>query len=332
VSKVYVTRPIAEEALALLRSQAEVALWPDPDVPPPHEEIVRQVREADGLVCLLTDRIDAEVIAAGERLRVISTVAVGYDNIDVAAATARRIPVCNTPGVLTEATADLTWALLMAAARRVTEAERYLRAGRWKSWSPQLLLGQDVHGATLGLIGLGRIGQAVARRARGFAMRVLYHSATRKPEVESASGGGVEWAELETLLREADFVSLHVPLTEETRNLIGARELALMKPTAILINTARGQVVDQEALVAALQEGRLAAAGLDVFQVEPLPPDDPLLSLENVVLLPHLGSASVATRRRMAMMAAENLVAGLKGERPPYPVNPEVMLDDLVPS
>ncbi len=330
MSKVYVTRPIAEEALALLRSQAEVALWPDPDVPPPHEEIVRQVREADGLVCLLTDRIDAEVIAAGERLRVISIMAVGYDNIDVAAATTRHIPVCNTPGVLTEATADLTWALLMVAARRVTEAERYLRAGRWKSWSPQLLLGQDVHGATLGIIGLGRIGQAVARRARGFAMRVLYHSATRKPEVERELS--VEWADLDTLLREADFVSLHVPLTEETRNLIGARELALMKPTAILINTARGQVVDQEALVAALQEGRLAAAGLDVFQVEPLAMDDPLLSLEKVVLLPHLGSASVATRTRMAMMAAENLVAGLKGERPPYLVNPEVLSDDLVPS
>ena len=330
MSKVYVTRPMAEEALALLRSQAEVALWPDPDLPPPHEEIVRQVREADGLVCLLTDWIDAEVIAAGARLRVISTVAVGYDNIDVAAATARRIPVCNTPGVLTEATADLTWALLMAAARRVTEAERYLRAGRWRSWSPQLLLGQDVYGATLGLIGLGRIGQAVARRARGFDMRVLYHSATRKPEVERELGVG--WADLEALLRESDFVSLHVPLTEETRNLIGARELALMKPTAVLINTARGQVVDQEALVATLQGGRLAAAGLDVFQVEPLAADDPLLSLENVVLLPHLGSASVATRRRMAMMAAENLVAGLRGERPPYLVNPEVLLDDLVPS
>jgi len=330
VSKVYVTRPMAEEALALLRSQAEVALWPDPDLPPPHEEIVRQVREADGLVCLLTDWIDAEVIAAGARLRVISTVAVGYDNIDVAAATARRIPICNTPGVLTEATADLTWALLMAAARRVTEAERYLRAGRWRSWSPQLLLGQDVYGATLGLIGLGRIGQAVARRARGFDMRVLYHSATRKPEVERELGVG--WADLEALLRESDFVSLHVPLTEETRNLIGARELALMKPTAVLFNTARGQVVDQEALVATLQGGRLAAAGLDVFQVEPLAADDPLLSLENVVLLPHLGSASVATRRRMAMMAAENLVAGLRGERPPYLVNPEVLLDDLVPS
>jgi len=218
----------------------------------------------------------------------------------------------------------------MAAARRVTEAERYLRAGRWRSWSPQLLLGQDVYGATLGLIGLGRIGQAVARRARGFDMRVLYHSATRKPEVERELG--VEWADLEALLRESDFVSLHVPLTEETRNLIGARELALMKPTAVLINTARGQVVDQEALVATLQGGRLAAAGLDVFQVEPLAADDPLLSLENVVLLPHLGSASVATRRRMAMMAAENLVAGLRGERPPYLVNPEVLLDDLVPS
>lgn len=330
MSKVYVTRPIAEEALDLIRSQAEVILWPEADTPPPHAEIVRQVREVEGLVCLLTDRIDAEVIAAGERLRVISTVAVGYDNIDVAAATARGIAVGHTPGVLTEATADLTWALLLAAARRVTEAERYLRAGRWQTWSPGLLLGQEVHGATLGIIGLGRIGQAVARRARGFEMRVRYHSATRKPELEGELG--VEWRELDALLAESDFVSLHVPLTEKTRHLLGARELALMKRTAILINTARGPVVDQEALVAALREGRLTAAGLDVFQVEPLPSDDPLLSLENVVLLPHLGSATVATRRRMAMMAAENLLAGLRGERPPYLVNPEVLPNDFVPS
>ena len=330
VPKVYVTRVIAEPALELIRSEAEVALWPDPEVPPPHAEIVRQVREADGLVCLLTDRVDAEVIATGERLRVISIMAVGYDNIDVAAANARRIPIGNTPGVLTEATADLTWALLMAAARRVAEGDRYVRADRWKSWSPQLLLGRDVYGATLGIVGLGRIGQAVARRARGFEMRVVYYDHSPKPEAERDLG--VEGVDFETLVRGSDFISLHVPLSGETRHLIGERELGLMKPTAILINTARGQVVDQEALVLALREGRLAAAGLDVFQVEPLPRDDPLLSLDNVVLLPHLGSASIVTRTRMAMMAAENLVAGLRGERPPYLVNPEVLLNDLVPS
>ena len=330
VPKVYVTRAIAEEGLELVRRHAEVTLWPEPEVPPSHAELVRQVAEADGLLCLLTDPVDAEVIAAGARLRVISTYAVGYDNIDVAAATARGILVCNTPGVLTEATADLAWSLLMAAARRVTEAERYLRAGGWKSWSPQLLLGQDISGATLGIVGCGRIGQAMIQRARGFAMRVLYHSATRKPEVEAATGA--EYTDLDTLLRESDFVSLHVPLTEQTRGLLGARELGLMKPSAVLVNTARGPVVDQQALYVALRERRLFAAGLDVFQQEPLPADDPLLSLDNVVLLPHLGSASVATRTRMAMMAAENLVAGLHGERPPYLVNPEVLLDDLVQS
>jgi len=321
--KVYVTRPIAEQALDMIRRQAEVTLWSDPDRPPPHAELVRGVRDADGLLCLLTDQVDAEVIAAGERLKVISTHAVGYDNIDVAAATARGIPVCNTPGVLTEATADLTWALIMAAARRVTEAERYLRAGKWKSWSPQLLLGLEVHRATLGIVGLGRIGQAVARRARGFDLRVLCTSASRKPEAEGELGA--EFVDLETLLRESDIVSVHVPLTEATRGLIGAAELALMKPTALLINTARGPVIDQAALVQALQQGVIAGAGLDVYEVEPLPADDPLLALDNVVLLPHLGSATVATRTRMAVMAAENLIAGITGERPPYLVNPEVL-------
>jgi lactate dehydrogenase-like 2-hydroxyacid dehydrogenase len=250
---------------------------------------------------------------------VISNYAVGVDNIDVAAATARGIMVGNTPGVLTEATADLTWALMMAVARRLGEAERVLRAGKWRSWSPQLLLGQEVFGASLGIIGFGRIGQAVARRAGGFGMRVRYHSRTRPPV------SGVEYADLETLLRSSDFVSIHTPLTGETRGIIGRRELAMMKPTAILVNTARGPVVDQEALVAALREGRIAGAGLDVFAVEPLPMDDPLRTLENVVLLPHIGSAGVATRKRMALMAAENLIAGIRGERPPYLVNPEAL-------
>jgi glyoxylate reductase len=321
VARVYVTRPIAEEALAMLRAQADVSLWPEPEVPVPRRVLLEQVAEVEGLLCLLTDAVDQQVIARAGRLRVISNCAVGYDNIDVAAATGRGIMVCNTPGVLTETTADLAWALLMAAARRISEAERYLRAGRWRSWSPQLLLGQDVHGATLGLIGLGRIGQAVARRAQGFGMQVLYYDTERKPEAERAVGA--RFVDLEALLRESDFVSVHTPLTGGTRHLIGAKELALMRPTAVLVNTARGPIVDQRALAEALKQGRIFAAGLDVFESEPLPMDDPLLGLDNVVLLPHVGSASVATRTRMATMAAENLIAGLRGQRPPHLVNPE---------
>jgi glyoxylate reductase len=314
---------MAEEAMDALRGALEVETWPDPDAPPPHEVILQKVRDLDALLCLLTDRIDAEVIGAANKLRVISNCAVGYDNIDIAAATSRGILVCNTPGVLTETTADLAWALLMAAARRLGEAERYLRAGRWKSWSPQLMLGHDIYGATLGLVGLGRIGQAVAKRARGFDMRVLYHDIAPRREAEESVNA--ERADLDALLRSSDFVSLHVPLTEETHHLIGRRELALMKPSAVLVNTSRGPVVDQGALADALREGMIFAAGLDVFEAEPLSADSSLLALENVVLLPHIGSASVATRTRMAQMAADNLLAGLRGERPAHIVNPEVL-------
>jgi glyoxylate reductase len=321
VAKVYVTRPIAEEALASIRAETEMELWPDPDAPPPRDVLLREVQSADGLLCLLTDTVDAELIQTGERLRVISNYAVGYDNIDVPAATARGILVCNTPGVLTETTADLAWALLMGAARRLVEADGYLRAGRWRSWSPQLMLGQDVHGATLGIVGFGRIGQAVARRAQGFGMRVLYTDPARKPEAEEATGA--ELVDFRTLLHSSDFVSVHTPLTEETHHLIGAEELALMKPTAVLINTARGSVVDGRALADALRERRIFAAGLDVFESEPTDPDDPLLGLDNIVIVPHIASASVATRGRMATMAAGNLLAGLRGERPPYLVNVE---------
>jgi glyoxylate reductase len=231
--------------------------------------------------------------------------------------------VCNTPGVLTETTADLAWALLMAAARRIVNADAYLRAGKWRSWSPQLMLGQDISGATLGIVGFGRIGQAVARRAKGFDMRVLYADVSPKPDAEAEIGA--ELADLPALLRAADFVSIHTPLTDETYHLIGAEELALMKPSAILINTARGPVVDSAALAEALRERRIFAAGLDVFEREPIAPDDPLLELDSVVLLPHIGSASVATRTRMANMAAANLIAGIKGQRPPNLVNPEVL-------
>ncbi len=321
MTKVYVTRAIADEALASIRGEAELVLWPDPEAPPPREVLLREVRAADGLLCLLTDDIDAGIIEAGERLRVISNYAVGYDNIDVAAATARGILVCNTPGVLTETTADLAWALLMAAARRVVAADGYLRAGKWRSWSPQLMLGQDVHGATLGIVGFGRIGQAVARRAQGFGMRILYHDLERKAQAEEAVGA--EFAGLRDLLRASDFVSVHTPLTEETHHLIGSEELTLMKPTAVLINTARGPVVDGGAVAEALRERRIFAAALDVFEREPPAPDDPLLKLDNAVVVPHIASASVATRTRMAMMAAENLLAGLRGERPPHLVNLE---------
>jgi glyoxylate reductase len=323
LGKVYITRPIAEEAVEMIRSHADANIWPQPEVPPPHDEIVRQVRDADGLLCLLTDPIDTEVIAAARKLRVISTYAVGYDNVDVAAATARGILVCNTPGVLTETTADLAWALIMAAARRISEADRYLRAGRWQSWSPQLLLGQDVFGATLGIVGFGRIGQAVARRAQGFGMRLLYTDTAPKPDPERDVGA--RFVPLSDLLEESDFVSLHIPLTEQTRRLIAAPQLAMMKPTAALINTSRGAVVDQRALADALRDGRIFAAGLDVFDSEPISHDDPLLDLDNVVLLPHIGSASVATRTRMATMAAADLLAGLAGERPKNLVNPEAL-------
>ena len=323
MNKVYITRPLAEEAISTIRAEAEVVVWPEPERPPGRDALMEQVRGVDGLLCLLTDRIDAEVIGAADKLRVISNYAVGHDNIDVAAASARKILVCNTPGILTETTADLAWALIMAAARRVVQADGYLRAGKWQSWSPQLMLGQDIHGATLGLVGLGRIGQAVARRAKGFGMRLLYYDVVRKSEAEQELGA--EFAELPDLLRASDIVSLHAPLTEETHHLIGPAELTLMKPTAIFINSARGPLVHQRALAAALREGRIFAAGLDVYDVEPLTPDDPFLELDNVVLLPHIGSASVATRGRMATTAAENLLAGLRGERPRHLVNPEVL-------
>jgi glyoxylate reductase len=319
---VFVTRRIPEEGLRLVREQAECRLWDD-DLPPPRDALLAGAAEADGLLCLLTDRVDRELLERAPRLKVVANMAVGYDNVDVPACTARGVVVTNTPGVLTETTADLAWALLMSAARRVVEADRFTREGKWKTWGPMLLLGQDVHHATLGIVGLGRIGAEVAKRGRGFDMRLLYNSRTRKPELERELG--VEHVSLEDLLRQSDFVSLHTPLTPETQGLIGARELALMKPTAFLINTARGSVVDQKALYLALRERRIAGAGLDVFEVEPIPPDDPLLVLENVVVLPHIASASTATRGRMARMAAENCLAVLSGRRPANPINPEVL-------
>ncbi len=323
--KVFVTRAIAEKALAMVRQAAETEVWPE-DRAIPREVLLEKVRGMAGLLCLLTDPIDGTLMdAAGVSLKVISQMAVGCDNIDVPAATVRRIPVGHTPGVLTDTTADMAWALLLAAARRLVEGDRYVRAHQWKMWSPTLMLGTEVTGATLGIVGFGRIGQAVAKRARGFDMRILYHSRTRRPELEASLG--VQYADFETLLRESDFVSIHTPLSAETRHLFGEAQFKSMKPTAILINTARGPIVDQAALYHALKDGAIAQAALDVTDPEPIRPDDPLLELDNITIVPHIGSATVQTREKMATMAAANLIAGLRGERLPNCVNPAVYED-----
>lgn len=321
--KVFVTRRIPQKGLDMIRAVADVEVWPE-ELPPPYEILLEKVRGIDGLLCLLTDRIDARLMdAAGPSLKVISQYAVGFDNIDVEAATQRGIPIGHTPGVLTDATADFTWALILAAARRVVEGYKYVQAGRWKTWGPTLLLGPNVSGATLGIVGFGRIGQAVARRARGFDMRILAYDPSESTEV--AQNLGAELVDsLDTLLREADIVTLHTPLTKETYHLIGERELRLMKPTAVLVNTARGPVVDPQALYRALRDGEIGFAALDVTEPEPIPADSPLLSLENIIITPHIASASVQARTAMAEMAARNLIAGLRGERLPHCVNPEV--------
>ncbi len=318
--RIFVTRIIPEKGLQLLASACDVHLWKSPE-PVPRDELMAQAAEAEGLLTLLSDPIDADLIAAAPQLRVISQYAVGYDNIDVTAATARGIPVGHTPGVLTAATADLAFALLMSAARRLTEGVDYVRAGEWTTWGPKLLLGQGVWGATLGIVGLGRIGTAMARRGRGFDMHVLTTGPHRKPEIEAELG--VEYAPLDDLLSASDYVSLHCPLTPETEGLIGETELRAMKPTALLINTARGGVVETAALVRALREGWIAGAALDVTDPEPLPADHPLVTLPNCIVVPHIGSATVSTRTRMAVMAAENLLAGLRDDPLPHCVNPE---------
>ena len=321
--KVFVSRIIPDEGLSRLREACDAEIWQD-ELPPPRDALLRAIEGCDGVLTLLTDRVDDEFLdRAGPQLKVVSNFAVGFDNIDVPACTARRIPVGNTPGVLTETTADLAWALLMAAARRLVEGDRYVRAGSWKTWGPMLLMGPDVHGATIGIIGFGRIGQAVARRARGFGMRILYHDPRRvSPAVEAEYGA--EYRTLEGILPESDFVTLHVDLRPETRGLIDTERLGWMKPTAILVNTSRGPVVDTDALVDALRDGTIAAAALDVTDPEPLPADHPLVDLENCLVVPHIASASRATRGKMASMAAANLIAGVRGERLPTPVNPEV--------
>ncbi|MFB2974986.1 2-hydroxyacid dehydrogenase [Microseira sp. BLCC-F43] len=319
--KVFITRRLPIE-LEQLQQIATVEVWTFRQ-PPPDDVLLEKVKAIDGLLCLLTDKIDRQLIAAGTSLKVISQMAVGYDNIDVAAATARGIPVGHTPGVLTDATADFTWALLMAAARRVVEADRFTRAGEWRTWEPDLLLGADMAGATLGIVGFGRIGQAVARRAKGFEMRILYASRQRcDRQLEQSLG--VEFADFEQLLQQSDFVTIHTPLSEETYHLVSERQFALMKPTAILINTARGGIVDPDALYRALSSRQIAGAAIDVTEPEPIPINSPLLSLDNLIIAPHIGSASYKTRSKMAEMAIANLIAGLQREVLPNCVNPEV--------
>jgi len=322
LGRVLVTRRIPDPALDLLMKECEVEINEEDRVLD-KEEIIRRVRDKNALLCMLTDHIDTQVMDEGRNLQVIANNAVGYDNIDVAAATARRIPITNTPGVLTDTTADLTWALLMAVARRIAEADRFVREGKFKSWSPMLLLGHDIHRKTLGIVGFGRIGFAVARRAVGFKMCILY-SDVQKANASLEEETGAQYVSLEILLRESDFVTLHVPLNPGTIHLIGEKQFKMMKKTAYLINTSRGPVIDEKALVKALKNDDIAGAGLDVYEKEPqITPE--LLKLNNVVLLPHIGSASWETRTQMALMAAENVLAVLRGLTPPNLVNPEVL-------
>ena len=309
-TRVFATFPLPTEARTVL-STATLRVHRGRQ-PIPRRTLLEGVQEADGLVCLLTERVDADLLARAPRLRAVANCAVGFDNIDLESAVAKGIIVTNTPDVLTETSADLAWGLLLAAARRVAEGDRLVRSGRWKGWSPDLLLGTDVYGATLGIVGMGRIGSAVARRAAGFGMRVLYWQRHRVPHAPAGS----RFASLERLLASADMVSLHVPLTAATRHLIGESELRRMKRGAILVNTSRGPLVDERALIRALATGRLAAAGLDVYENEPnVSPE--LRELPNVVLTPHIASATTATRARMATLAAQNLAAALTGREPP---------------
>jgi glyoxylate reductase len=315
--KVIVTREIPEAGLSLLEDFDVTVLH---ERPPERDELLEAVRGATGILSTATERIDGEVMdAAGESLQVVANMAVGYDNIDVEAAGERGVVVTNTPGVLDETTADVAFMLILAAARRLGEGERLLRAGKWEWWGPKQLRGLDVWGKKLGILGMGRIGQAVARRARGFGMEILYHNRSRNEEAEKELGA--RYLELDELLGACDFISIHTPLTDETRHLIGAEELERMKPQAVLVNTSRGPVVDEGSLAEALEKGRIFAAGLDVYEEEPKV-HPKLLALENVVLAPHIGSASMETRDRMATLAAENLRAVLQGEQPRTPVEP----------
>ena len=320
--RIFVTRRIFPEALDLLSPLEELEIWPE-EYPPSPQELRGKAADAHGLLTNVMDRVDGELLAAAPELRAISQISVGLDNVDLAEATRQGIPVGNTPGVLAKATADLGFGLLLDAGRRISQGDRWLRAGNWRlAYHPMHWLGAEVHGATLGIIGMGQIGLEMAKRDLGFDMKIIYHSRTRKPELESRYG--LEYVQRDALLSTADFVSLHIPLTPETRHFIGVDELRSMKSTAVLINLARGAVVDPKALYTALKEGWIQAAGLDVTDPEPISPDDPLLTLDNLVISPHIGSASVDSRRATCLLAARNLAAGLQNKRMEHCANPEV--------
>ncbi len=321
--KVYVTRELPPRGLRVIKGKFDTEVWPEYGAPP-KSVIIEKTAKVDALATLLSDRIDAEVFDAAPNLKIVSQLAVGFDNVDVKEATKRGIYVTNTPGVLTETTADFAWALLMAAARRVAEADKYVRAGKWKvGWHPAMLQGRDIYGSTIGIVGLGRIGSAIAKRARGFDMKILYHDVVRRHDLEKKLN--LEYAEIDALLQRADFVTIHVPLLKSTYHLINEKRLRLMKESAILVNNSRGAVVDEEALYKALKENWIAGAGLDVFEQEPTPQNNPLLKLGNIVVAPHISSSSFETRSKMSGMVAENLVAFFEGKMPPNLVNKDVV-------
>ena len=327
--RIFVTRKIPGKGIRLLEERYDVDVW-EHEIPPSQQQIIERARNVEGIITLLSDKIDHSVMSALPNLRIIAQYAVGYDNIDLRVANERGIVVTNTPDVLTETTADLTWALIMSSSRRITEADKYVRNGHWQvAWGPEMLLGVDVHGATLGIIGLGRIGAAVAKRALGFDMKVLYHNRSESEFTKKVEDDlNIVRMDMETLLTESDIVTLHVPLTPETKGMIGNKELYQMKKGSILVNTSRGPVVDENALYKVLKEGHLRGAGLDVFSEEPTPYQNPLFKLSNVVVGPHIGSASISTRDKMGEMCAKNVIAVLTGDRPPNVVNPEVLNND----
>ncbi len=322
--KIFVTRKIPEEGLKLLKKHYEIEVNPRDRVLT-KKEIIRGLNGKEGLLCLLTDNIDKDIIKSEPKLKMIANYAVGYNNIDIKTASKHKIPVSNTPGVLTDTTAEMAWALLFSASRRIVEADKFTRAGKFKGWAPMLMLGQDITNKTLGIIGVGRIGSAFAMKSKGFEMKVLYHDKKRNKKLETELDA--KKVNLETLLKKSDFISMHVPLLDSTKHMIGKKELKIMKKTAVLINTSRGPVVDEKALAKALEENWIFAAGLDVYEKEPKISKE-LLKLDNVILQPHSASASIETRTKMAIMAAENMISGLYGKVPPNCVNAEIFNTD----
>ena len=321
--KIYVTRQLPERGVKIMKKYFDTEVWPE-YAPPPKKTIIEKAKNVDALSTLLSDKIDAEVFDAAPKLKIVSQMAVGFDNIDLQEATKRGIYITNTPEVLTDTTADFAWALLMAVARRVVEADKYVRTGQWKvGWHPDMMTGGDIHHATMGIVGAGRIGYAMAKRAKGFDMKILFYDVIPRPEMEKDFSA--KRMDIDALLKEADFVSIHVPLMKETHHLMNEQKLGLMKKTAYLINNSRGPVVDEKALYRALKEGWIAGAGLDVFEQEPTPTDNPLLKLDNIVVAPHISSASFETRSKMAEMVADNLVSFFEGKKPPNLVNQDVL-------